>query len=45
MADTKVLSEEVAAKIGGGDCTVQDAITITGQLTAHMRTSSSSPPT
>ena len=34
MADTKVLSEEVAAKIGGGDCTVQDAITLTGQLTA-----------
>lgn len=33
MTDTKTLTEEAAAKVGGGGCTVEDAIVITGQLT------------
>jgi len=33
MADTKTLTEEAAAKVGGGECTVKDAIELTTQLT------------
>ena len=33
MADTNTITEEAAAKVGGGSCTIEDAITITGQLT------------
>jgi hypothetical protein len=32
MADPKAISNEVAEKIGGGECTLKDAVELSGQL-------------
>jgi hypothetical protein len=32
MSDTKTITPDIAAKIGGGDCTVQDVVLISDKL-------------
>jgi hypothetical protein len=32
MADPKTISNEVAEKIAGGDCTLKDVVELSGQL-------------